>query len=134
MKRVQRTWKAFFVENGSYKLVALLVTLILWVTILGRRDVLMTLDLPVEYLLPKGLVIEQVLERKVIVTVSGTRSALRRFQNNRTSIMVDLTQNPPGSYKAKILSHHVDVPFGVKVISVTPSEFNVTLVPTELGK
>ena len=128
MKRGARSWKAIFVENGSYKIVALLVTLILWVTILGRRDVLMTLDLPVEYLLPKGLVIEQVLERKVVVTVSGTRSALRRFQNNRTSIMVDLSQNSIGAYRAKILSHHVDVPFGVKVISVTPNEFNVNLI------
>ena len=34
----KRTWMRYITENGSYKLVALFVTLILWITIMGRRN------------------------------------------------------------------------------------------------
>ncbi|MBK7892579.1 MAG: hypothetical protein IPJ84_17540 [Bdellovibrionales bacterium] len=48
MKRTT-SWKDSLFENGIYKIVSLVVTLILWVTILGRRDFVLTKDMDVEF-------------------------------------------------------------------------------------
>jgi YbbR domain-containing protein len=117
-------------ENGSYKLVALFVTLILWVTILGRRDFVLSKQVDVEFLLPKQTAISEAIERKVEVKVSGPRMALRKFAQNPGTITIDLGKSPVGPNRAIITPHNVEVPFGVKVISVVPEEINITLVHT----
>lgn len=123
-------WKNLIVENGSYKLVALFVTLILWVTILGRRDFVLTKDMDVEFLLPRSIAVaEGGRERKVTVKVSGPRMALKKFAQNPGTITIDLgRQAEPGPVRAVITSRNVEVPFGVKVISVIPDTINVNLV------
>lgn len=123
-------WKSWVVENGSYKLVALFVTLILWVTILGRRDFVLSKEVDLEFLLPKNLVISQQINRKVSVKVSGPRTALKKFGQNPGAITIDLAQSKQGTNKAVITPKNVEVPFGVKVISVTPDVIQVTLVPS----
>lgn len=135
MKRNQaREWKNLIVENGSYKLVALFVTLILWVTILGRRDFVLTKDMDVEFLLPRSIAVAPSAgrERKVTVKVSGPRMALKKFAQNPGTITIDLgRQAEPGPVRAVITSRNVEVPFGVKVLSVTPDTINVNLVEAQ---
>jgi hypothetical protein len=117
-------------ENGSYKLVALFVTLILWVTILGRRDFVLTKDMEIEFLLPRAIAVaESNRERRVTVKVSGPRVALKKFAANPGTITIDLgRQAEPGPIKAIITPRNVEVPFGVKVLSVTPDTINVHLI------
>lgn len=126
-----REWKNMIVENGSYKLVALFVTLILWVTILGRRDFVLSKEMDIEFLLPSSIAVlpaKDPNERRVIVKVSGPRMALKRFAQNPGTITIDLGRNTqPGPVRAVITPRSVEVPFGVKVMSVTPDVVNVTL-------
>lgn len=130
-KRVSRDWgpwlHAAVFENGSYKLVALFVTLILWVTILGRRDVVVRRDVDVEYLLPAHLVVREPVERRISVKVSGPRAALKKFQMNPGTITIDLTRAQAGLNRATIGPRSVDVPFGVKVDSVSPETLSIQL-------
>jgi YbbR domain-containing protein len=116
-------------ENGSYKLVAFFVTLILWVTILGRRDVALRKDIDLEFLVPRNMVIQEPVERKVTVKVSGPHMALKKFQANPGTITIDLTHAQVGPNRAAIGPHSVEVPFGVKVDSVTPEALTITLAP-----
>lgn len=133
-----KNWNAeiflgWFKENGSYKLVALFVTLILWVTILGRRDFVLSKEMGVEFLLPATMMVARAdVERKVIVKVSGSRSALKKFAQNPGTITIDLGKSiKPGLVKAVVTTRNVEVPFGVKVMSVTPDMINVTLKPVK---
>ncbi len=123
-------WKNRILENGSYKLVALFVTLILWVTILGRRDFVLSKDMDIEFLLPRSIAVaESNRERRVTVKVSGPRVALKKFASNPGAITIDLgRQAEPGPIKAVITPRNVEVPFGVKVLSVTPDTINVHLI------
>jgi YbbR domain-containing protein len=126
-------WKARIFENGSYKLVALFVTLILWVTILGRRDFVLSKEMDIEFLLPRTLAVSEVgADRHVTVKVSGPRIALKKFAQNPGTITVDLGRAQAGPVHAVIAPRSVEVPFGVKVLSVTPDVIGVTLVPTPL--
>ena len=134
MKRsLSREWKNWVFENGSYKLVALFVTLILWVTILGRRDFVLSKDMDVEFLLPRSVAIapapgQKDVDRHVTVKVSGPRMALKRFAQNPGTITIDLGKSQPGPVQAIITPRSVEVPFGVKVMSVTPNLVAATLV------
>jgi hypothetical protein len=128
------TWKDWIFENGSYKLVSLFVTLILWVTILGRRDFMLTKDVDVEFLIPKSVVMESSRgERKISVKVSGPRTALKKFAASPGSVTFDLTKAevPEKGTKVKtpILMKNIEVPFGVKVVSIDPEALEVVLSP-----
>jgi hypothetical protein len=122
-------WRNSITENGSYKLVAVFVTLILWVTILGRRDFVLSKEMDVEFLLPRSAAIaEPVADRRVTVKVSGPRVALKKFAQNPGTITIDLGRSQLGGVRAFITPRNVEVPFGVKVIAVSPDIVNVTLV------
>ena len=123
-------WRNKVLENGSYKLVALFVTLILWVTILGRRDFVLSKDMDIEFLLPRAIAVAETnRERHVTVKVSGPRVALKKFAQNPGAITIDLgRQAEPGPIKAVITPRNVEVPFGVKVISITPDVISVHLI------
>jgi hypothetical protein len=130
-----REWMNWVLENGSYKLVALFVTLILWVTILGRRDFVLSKDMDIEFLVPRSIAIapgpgQKELERRVTVKVSGPRMQLKRFAQNPGTITIDLGKSQPGPVQAIITPRVVEVPLGVKVLSVTPNVVTATLVPT----
>ena len=132
-------WQNWLLENGSYKLVALFVTLILWITILGRRDFVLTREMDVEFLLPKAVLLENATggplsERKITVKVSGPRTALKRFGQSPGSVTVDLTkiqiQEGQGkSISAPIQARNIELPFGVKLVSVSPDSLSLVLRP-----
>lgn len=133
MKRTSN-WKDYIFENGSYKLVSLFVTLILWVTILGRRDFMLTKDMDIEFLLPKTAVLElNQGERKVSVKVSGPRTALKKFAQSPGSITFDLTKADVPEKNTKIRTviqtKNIEVPFGVKVVTIDPPTLDVLLSP-----
>ncbi|MCM2280938.1 MAG: hypothetical protein NDI61_03730 [Bdellovibrionaceae bacterium] len=136
MKKNERNWKAWITDNGSYKLVALFVTLILWVTILGRGDIVMTKDVGLEFLLPKELVLAEQRDLKVSVEVAGPRMALKKFGQNPGTITVDLSRGKAGRNRAIISPKNVEVPFGVKVRAIKPEWVDVKLIPVgdENGK
>jgi YbbR domain-containing protein len=93
VKRAQ-DWKSKALENLSYKIVAFFVTLILWITILGRRDIVLTKEVDLEFLLPPAMsLIENNIDRKIEVKVSGPRIALKKFAQNPGTITVDLSRS-----------------------------------------
>ena len=136
MNKRTTNWKDFVFENGSYKLVSLFVTLILWVTILGRRDFMLTKDMDVEFLLPPNAVMQSARgERKISVKVSGPRTALKKFAQSPGSITFDLTKSEVEQrntkVKAVIQVKNIEVPFGVKVVSIDPDAIEVVLSPIQ---
>lgn len=136
MKRTT-TWKNRIFDNGSYKLVSLFVTLILWVTILGRRDFMLTKDMDVEFLLPRDVQVDRLDtgrgERRVSVKVSGPRSALKKFGQAPGSITVDLTQSKVLQRNTRVTTElvpkNIEVPFGVKVVAIAPDRLDIVLSP-----
>jgi len=120
MRRAERRWKSWITENGSYKLVALFVTLILWVTILGRGDIVMTKEIGLEFLLPNSMVLAEQRDMRISVEVAGPRMALKKFAQNPGMITVDLSRNKAGKNRAVISPKNVEVPFGVRVRAVKP--------------
>jgi hypothetical protein len=126
-------WKHTIFDNGSYKLVALFVTLILWVTILGRRDFSMEKIVDIEYIVPKHLVIqnEENVPHKLTVRVTGTRLALKKFAKTSDVVTIDLVRSTPGSVRQTMTPRQIDPPFGVKVQSLSPEVVNLVLISAD---
>lgn len=126
---MKRKLRAFLTENLSYKMVSLFIALILWITILGRRDFVVAKQIDVELIPPPGHGISYQSADAIKVKVSGPRTALRRFIENGVSqvVTLDLTSKSKGRFEVEVPRGRVDVPFGVKLVSVNPEKIEVQI-------
>lgn len=122
-------FRSFIYENMSYKIVSLFIALILWLTILGRRDFTITRNVEIEFLVGTGRALVSQSEDYVKVKATGPRTALRRFIDSGASqvVTIDLSNKPEGVYEIEIPTSRVDVPFGVKVQSIRPSKITAQI-------
>ena len=121
--------KDLYSENISYKLVSLFIALILWLTILGRRDFVISKEVDIEIATGQGLSLASQSVDKIKVKVSGPRGALKKFVDSGLSQMVTVNaaSKSEGEYELEIPTYKIDVPFGVKVIQVRPSTVKVQI-------
>lgn len=127
---MRRNFRAILTENISYKLVSLFIALILWITILGRRDFIVAKNIEVELIPPAGHSVVYQSVDQIRVKVSGPRTALRRFVETGVSqiVTLDLSNRGVGRFEVEIPRGRVDVPFGVKLVSVAPEKIEVEVV------
>ena len=125
--------KDLFTENLSSKIVALFISLILWITILGRRDFVQAKDVDVE-LMTSGeyQILEQDVE-KVRVRASGSRAALKKFIENHSSqaLLIDISNLKEGKFEIQVPSTKIETPLGVKILSIKPSLLHATVIKKE---
>lgn len=130
---MKHKWTDVFTENLSYKVVALFIALILWLTILGRRDFSLTKTVEVELIASHQQTITAQNVDNVKVKVSGPRAALKKFMESGMSqlISIDISKKGTGDIEVEVPIKQIDVPFGVKVISVKPSQIRARVVNKE---
>jgi YbbR domain-containing protein len=117
---MKRTHQGFS-ENFSYKIVALLITLILWVIILGSKDAIVTKKVAIEFLLPKNMIIVNSVPHELSFKVSGPRIALKKFSEQKEPLTIDLTSGLPGLTTIKVHPDSINVPLGIRVLALAPS-------------
>src|SRR5690606_14263656 len=70
--------------------VALVITLLLWVTVLGGKKVEVTKRVTLDYQYPKNFIIANQVPSEVTFRVSGPRAFLNEFQERPVSIPINL--------------------------------------------
>ncbi len=117
----------FVVDNGTYKLVALFITLSLWVFIFERQISVSTKNVKLDFLLaPQHLIVNKVV-REVQFKIKGPRMAVKRFIEGPDSINVDLSNSGPGRTMVRIYDDILQMPSNVEVVSVQPSNIYVEI-------
>lgn len=126
---MKRKIAGLFIENLSYKLISLFIALILWITILGRSDSVSSRQVEVEVITAPGVVVTSQSTDRVKIKVSGPRTALRRFVENGLSqvVTLDLSDKGEGVVQVPIPRSKVDLPFGVRLISMAPESLEIHL-------
>lgn len=123
MKRsfVSQIW-GLLAENFSYKIVSLFIALILWVTILGRRDFTYVKTIDLEFKVASGYSIVAKPE-EVRLRVSGTRMALKKFieMTGDDPLTIDLTDRRAGRVEMDVPLSQLDIPSGLRILSVRPA-------------
>jgi YbbR domain-containing protein len=131
---MKRDWTAKMTHHFSYKLVSLFIALILWLTILGRRDFILNKNVDVDFVTAPGYSLMTQGSDHVRVKVSGPRTALRKFMGSgmSSSVTIDISERKEGVYEVEIPANKVDAPLGVKVLEVKPRTVRVEIVKSGL--
>jgi len=127
---MRRRWSGILTENFSYKLVALFISLVLWLTILGRRDFVLSKNVDIELLTAPGTQVVAQTTDHIKVKVSGPRAALKKFMDSNLSqsISLDISQRGEGVVYVDIPLNKIEVPLGVKVLGIRPNQIQAEVV------
>ncbi|MBV2167852.1 MAG: hypothetical protein KUL82_04010 [Bdellovibrio sp.] len=127
---MKRRWSGIVTENFSYKVVALFISLILWLTILGRRDFVLSKNIDVDLVTAPGTQIVAQTTDHIKVKVSGPRSSLKKFLESSLSqsITLDISQKGEGVVYVDIPLNKIEVPIGVRILGVRPNQIQVEVV------
>lgn len=120
-------WDAF-THNLPLKLFSVLIALILWVVVLGSRDVEVSKEVPLEVLTSPELVIANEVPEKITFRLSGPKAFLRAVLDRREEpIQINLVGAKAGLMTHRFFSDNIRVPIGVKVLSLSPSSLAIKL-------
>ncbi len=132
MKRVLR--EALF-ENTSYKVASLFIALLLWVTLIGRRDFIYTKTMNVEIKTAAGMSVATQTADRIRVRVSGSRAALKKYMETGSQpVQLDISDQPLGVVEVDIPPARLDLPAGVRLLSVRPKVIRAEVVRAQDGK
>lgn len=117
------SWDGFLnnvVENGSYKIVALLIALILWITVLGNKDQVLNQMVKINFKLSKNRIIANSVTDRVQIQVSGSRLSLKKISKGIEPIEINLEDAKTGRTIVSIPTDRIALPFGAQILNVTP--------------
>ncbi len=124
---LKQRFNKYVLHNGSYKLVALFVSLVLWVTLLGRADLVLSHKMELKFSMIPSRAITNRVYKNVQVKISGPRSGLKRFTENERLIFLNLEKLPLGKSRVLINKESLNLPVGVKVISIKPPSIKIII-------
>jgi hypothetical protein len=120
-------------DNLSYKFVALGVALVLWFSMLGRKDSTLTKEFQLQPLLAPRMELETKIPPVVHVEVAGPRVALKKINQMDPVFTIDLTGARPGRQVIQLTREGLNLPIGARVLSIEPREFTVVLREVQSG-
>jgi YbbR domain-containing protein len=114
--------------NLGYKLLAVAITLFLWVVARGSSSVERGFDIPVVLQgIPDDLVVVDQGADVVNVRVLGSRSALRNFDPQNLEYTIEIADAKPGQAAFEVDLSRFDLPRGARVVSRSPSRIELAL-------
>jgi YbbR domain-containing protein len=125
-------WKHFISENLSYKIVALFIAIILWLTIMGRRDLILTKNIEVEFRTSGIYRIVGQTADQIRLRLSGPRSALKEIMDGTKTkpLVIDISDRGAGVFDIDVPVNRIDLPQGVKILSIRPNLVRVEVAKT----
>ncbi len=123
-------FEVIFLENWKIKIYALIVSLVLWSVLLSQRSLVVSKEVPVEYLISPNTIVQDSVE-KIVVTISATKSVLQTFIPENSAPLIDLRNLSSGYKKIPIKIESIVMPRGAKVLAVKPKVVTLYLKAKE---
>ncbi len=114
-------------DNLSYKFVALGVAVILWMSMLGRKDATVVKDFEVQVQLSPGLELVSQVPQFVKVEVVGPRVAIKKMNQMNPVYIIDLQSAGQGRQAVQLSREGLNLPVGARVLSIYPAEVTVQI-------
>ena len=125
-----RFLRKYIFANATLKLLSLGVSFLLWTTYTSEPFAEVGFQVPLEFTsMPARLEISDDVPTSAHVRVRGRSALLRRVVAADLNLRVDLKDGKEGASEIRITPDMVGAPYGVTVVQVSPSTFQVTLVP-----
>jgi len=116
-------------HNAGTKLLSVLIAIGLWFFVnAGERDSEIAVEVPVELRnIPPSVMLISPRVDFIDLVVSGPRTLLNRIDREHLSLALDLHGVRPGPAVFRIVGESLDLPRGVTVLRLTPSEVTLEL-------
>lgn len=118
--------ESIFLENWRMKIYALVFSLVLWTVILGQRSLIITREVPIEFLVSPDASVQDAVD-KIKVTIKAKRSVILKFNPESAAPMVDLRNLPPGAKRIPVKFESIAMPIGAKVTAIEPKAVTLFL-------
>jgi YbbR domain-containing protein len=101
---------------------------VLWLIVLGSRNVEATKEIPLEIAAPADMVPSNEVPERISFRLSGPKAFLRTVLDRKEDpIRVNLLGAKPGLVTYRFFSDNIRVPIGVKVLSINPTAVLIKL-------
>ncbi len=115
-------------SNLGTKLISVMIAMVLWIVVLGSRNVEVTKEVPLEVVTASDVVSSNEVPEKIAFRLSGPKAFLRAILDRREEpIRVNLAGVKPGLITYRFFSDNIHVPIGVKVLSIHPTAIVIKL-------
>jgi YbbR domain-containing protein len=106
------------------KLIALCLSILIWIFVLNSERIEVEKNISVEYLLPNGFEVTNILPHDFTIQIEGPRAFVRNFPKENNPIILNLTQKIKRSGQMTIYldSRLFNAPLGLNLIKITPSK------------
>lgn len=113
-----------------FKFFALFSAISLWFYVLNSEPMTMTKEIPLEFVTPAGQAIGNLYERTLTVEFKGARAFMQNLYRGDERVFIDLREaqyQGSDNIEVQILPSSIPVPFGVEILSLSPTTVNVQL-------
>lgn len=117
----------FFTDNIQTKVIAFIITIVLWLIVVGSKDVQMLRSVAISYKTSNELMITNKIPDKAQIRFIGPRSLLRDLMNDKYSVTLDLRDKRVGVVNYRLKNEVVNLPIGIKVLDVFPETVSIVL-------
>jgi YbbR domain-containing protein len=129
MNLPDKLW-TFLSSNLGTKVISVVIAIVLWVVVLGSRNVEVTKDIPLEIITPSDLVASNEVPERITFKLAGPKAFLRAILDRREEpIRVNLSGAKAGLVTYRFFADNIRLPIGVKVMSVNPTAILIKLEP-----
>ncbi len=107
------------------KVVSIILSMMLWIVVMGSKTVEITKDVPVEINLSDDQVLTEPAIERVTYKLVGPKAFLRSAGAKLDEpIRINLDKQKTGLISHRLYSDTLKLPFGVRVVSITPNVLN----------
>ncbi len=111
-----------FTSNLGTKLISVAIAVVLWMIVLGSRNVEAIKEIPLEIITPTDVVASNEVPDRIAFRLSGPKAFLRTVLDRKEEpLRVNLAGAKPGVVTYRFLSDNIRLPISVKVMSINPA-------------
>ncbi|MEW6003062.1 MAG: CdaR family protein [Nitrospirota bacterium] len=115
-----------FLENLSLKIVAILLSLVLWFFATSRGQSEISLDVPLEFKnVPSGLEIVNNTVKSVRLNIKGQERLIKNIKAENIRVYIDLSKAKKGEGIYYINKDNIKLPYTVNVTNINPTYVKV---------
>jgi YbbR domain-containing protein len=115
-------------RNWHFKLLAVILAITLWYFVVGEERAEVGLTAPLELInIPRDLIVVNNVPHGIELRVNGPRSLVRSLSTEFLSKTLDLSNAREGTVSFSISSEGIQLPRGIKVTQINPTQVTVVL-------
>ena len=125
-----RFLRKYIFSNAPFKILALAISFMLWVTYTSEPPAEVVFQLPIEFTnMSPQMEISGDVPNLIHVRVRGRSALLTKMSPSDLPLRLDMTDRKEGDTTVTLTPNMIGAPYGTTIVGISPEEFHVTLVP-----